>query len=398
MFRTPGSRAKSRPVSVPGLVASQQPIFRSSIYAAPFDAFGALGIQINGSMEVSQESAANLISMTTGATALPVDQFKTIYIHGANTAVFTSQQIAPPGSPSFGVAFQNCIQLKSTTALTSPATGDLATFFLNIEGYRWARLGFGNANAQPVTIGFWVYATVTGTASISIRNSASNRSYPVNFTVNNAVTWEYKTITIPGDTTGTWLTTTGSGSVINISFASGATFQGVNATWQAGNLPATLNNTNFFASNNNVVCITGVVVVPGTEAPSSARSPFIMRPYDQELRSCQRYFRKSFPQATACAQGAGIVGAITVKNPIALGDPSVYVAFSPTMRATPTITTFNPVSANANWRDITGAADATVSVDPATTIGDGGVLLATSGTVTTLGDVLAIHYKADARL
>ena len=379
--------------------ATQQAQARTNVYAAPFDAFGAQGIQINGSMDVSQESATNILTLASGATTFSVDQFNSIYVHGANTAVFTSQQIAPPGSPSFGACFPNCLQLKATTALSSPAAGDLATIILPIEGYRVSRLGFGNANAQSVTVGFWVYATIAGTGTLSIRNrAASNRSYPVNFTVSNPTTWQYITVTIPGDTTGTWLVTTGVGAYVSFAFAAGSTFQGTNATWAAGNFTGTSATTNFFASSNNVVCLTGVVIVPGSEAPSAARSPFIMRPYDKELILCQRYFRKSFPQATACAQNAGVAGAITIKNPIALGDPAEFIPFSPTMRAAPTITTFNPSASNANWRDITAASDVTVSVDPATTISDGGVLLATSGTVANLGDILAIHYKADARL
>jgi hypothetical protein len=288
--------------------------------------------------------------------------------------------------------------VKSTTALTSPAAGDSAAIITGIEGYRLSRLGFGNANAQSVTIAFWVYATIAGTMTVAIRNSAVNRSYPVNIAINNPTTWEYKTITIPGDTTGTWLTTNGLGCLINFEFCEGSTRQGTNATWQAGNFVATSSTTNFFASNNNVVCFTGVIVVPGTEAPLAARSPFIMRPYDQELISCQRYLRKSFPQATAVAQNAGVAGAITIKNPIALGDPSEFIPFSPTMRTTPAITTYNPSAANANWRDITAASDVTVSVDPGSTLSDGGVLLATSGTVASLGDILAIHYIASARI
>ena len=381
-----------------GLSSAQQIQGRQNVYAAPFDAFGALGLQINGSMDVSQENVTNTQTMSSGNTIRSVDLFSGIYIHGANTAVFTSQQVAPPGSPSFGACFPNCIQLKSTTALSSPAAGDLAFAYTAIEGYRASRVGFGNANAQSVTIGFWVYATIAGTGTLSLRNSAQNRSYVANFTVSNATMWQYITVTIPGDTSGTWLMTTGAGIIATFAFAAGSTYQGTNATWQAGNFVGTSSTTNFFASNNNVVCLTGVIIIPGTEAPSSARSPFIMRPYDQELILCQRYFRKSFPQATACAQSAGATGAIFVKNPIALGDPSIFVQFNPIMRVAATITTFNPFGSNANWHDYSASADVTVSVDPLGTIGDGGVLIATSGTVSTLGDLLGIHYKADARL
>ncbi len=379
--------------------ATQQAQARANVYAAPFDALAFNGMQVNGSMDVSQQNAATLLTMTNGgATFNPADNLGLLYNHAAATAVFTGQNIAPPGSPSFGVAFSNCIQMKSTTALTSPAAGDFAFFATAIEGYRFARVGFGNANAQSVTVGFWVYATIAGTGTLALRNSAQNRSYPVNFSINNPTTWEYKTITVPGDTTGTWLTTNGLGCNVTLDFCEGSTSQGTNATWQAGSFRGTSSTTNFFASNNNVVCVTGFIVVPGTEAPLAARSPFIMRPYDQELAICRRYIQKSFPQGTAAAQNAGVAGAISIKNPIALGDPSEYVQFNPPMRGTPSIVTYNPSAANANWRDITAGSDVTVSVDPATTISDGGVLIATSGTVATLGDILAIHYLAKSAL
>lgn len=125
---------------------------------------------------------------------------------------------------------------------------------------------------------------------------------------------------------------------------------------------------------------------------------FDRRPFSVGLSECQRFYWKSFPYGTAPAQSGGVTGAITVKNPIALGDPSAYVQYPSRMRTTPTITTYNPSAANANWRDITAGSDATVSVDPSTTKGDSGVLIATSGTVATLGDILAIHLQADGDL
>ncbi len=85
-------------------------------------------------------------------------------------------------------------------------------------------------------------------------------------------------------------------------------------------------------------------------------------------------------------------------NPTASGDPSEYVTLSPPMMATPAITTYNPINANANWNDLTGSTDVTVSVDPASTAGVNGFLLATSSTVATAGDVLAIHWAAQAEL
>lgn len=125
-------------------------------------------------------------------------------------------------------------------------------------------------------------------------------------------------------------------------------------------------------------------------------TPFERIDMSTKLNQCRRYYQTSFPAGVQPKQNNGVTGAVTTKNPIALGDPSVYVQFNPPLFKTPTVTTFNPSATNANWRDITASSDVTVSVDPATTKGVSGCLIATSGTVATLGDVLGIHYTAAA--
>lgn len=138
--------------------------------------------------------------------------------------------------------------------------------------------------------------------------------------------------------------------------------------------------------------------VTGAQLEIGTMNAYEYRPFEVTLAQAMRFYQKTFEYATAPAQSAGVGNAITVKNPIALGDPSEYWQFSPPLFQSPAITTYNPSAGNANWRDITAAADATVSVDPASTKGTKGVLIATSGTVTTLGDVLAIHAQAEAAI
>jgi hypothetical protein len=274
--------------------------------AAPFDAQAYGGMQVNGSMEVSQENGTTAVTLATAASAkYIVDGITALYTHGAATAVFTGTQVTPPGSPSFGACFQQAVQLKSTTALSSPAIADYAIIEVPIEGYRASRLGFGNANAQSVTVGFWVYATIAGTMTVGLSNNARNRGIPLNVTISNATTWEYKTATFTGDTTGTWLLTTGIGLRVILGFAAGSSYQGTNNTW--GTTPAfgTSSTTNFFSTNNNLVCVTGFGIWPGTDAPSSTRSPFVMRPYDQELLLSQRYLQNLTSGATSSPVSTG---------------------------------------------------------------------------------------------
>jgi hypothetical protein len=166
-------------------------------------------------------------------------------------------------------------------------------------------MAWGTASAQPVTVGFWVRSNITGTLTVTLRNSAATRSYPVNVTINATSTWEWKTVTVPGCTDGVWQVTTNTGCAILFCVGAGSTFHGTNATWNSANVFATSSTTNFMATQNNLVQITGLIMVPGSEAPSSARSALIMRPFDQELLMCQRYWQKSYPYGTLPGANVG---------------------------------------------------------------------------------------------
>lgn len=316
LFNSAGTTAAINFTSVP-LVAI---VALSSDVSPIIDGLAYNAIQINGSMDVSQENGTTQITISSATDKYILDQWECGYTHAAGTAVFKGQQVAPPGSPAFGAGFSNCLQLTATTLSAMAGAGDYAYIQQKIEGYRWAKLGFGSAtNPQYVTIGFWVYATITGTATVTIRNSAKNRSYISTFTVNAATTWEYKTVTVLADTSGTWLATNGIGAYLNFCFGAGSGFQGTAGVWAATANFGTAASTNFFASNNNTVCITGVTVLPGTEAPTLARSPLIRRPRDVEFPLCQRYYM-TFPWVV-------LAGGVQ-------GSHSLPVA----MRTTPTVT------------------------------------------------------------
>jgi len=274
-----------------GLTTTQQVQGRQNIYAAPLDALSYSGLQINGSMEVSQENGNAQVSLANGGALYIIDQWLAQYQNAS--AVVRASGANPPNSPGpFGLAFTSVLTMQATTAFGTAAASDIARLFQYVEGYRWSRLGFGNASAQPVTIGFWIYASIAGNASVAVVNNAANRSYVVDVAVNSPLTWEWKTVTIPGCTDGTWLTTNGIGAIVNIGLGCGTTFQTPTpATWQTGQFFSTVNSTRFFTTANNFVQITGVVILPGTEAPSAARSPLIMRPFDQELTLCKRYWQ-----------------------------------------------------------------------------------------------------------
>lgn len=306
------------------LTALQQTQARQNIFAAPLDALAYSGMQINGSMDVSQELGTTGVVLAPGAIKYIVDGWVGVLL-GANGA-FSGVQSAI-GSLA---GFPYCLTFICTTASPLSGASDAHYVYQPIEGTRWARLAFGTASAQPVTIGFWVYPPISGTMAVAVRNAANNRSYVVDVPV-VSTGWQYKTVTVPGDVAGTWPTGAGGGATITFCFGTGTTLKAPAAnTWYGVNYIATAVTTNFFAATGTAN-ITGVVVLPGTEAPSSARSPFIMRPYDQELTVCRRYLWKRYLATTI--QNLGTLQAYTAT--LAAGN---LFQINPEMRAAPTIT------------------------------------------------------------
>jgi hypothetical protein len=268
------------------LSVSQRQQARQNIFAAPFDAMAYTGIQINGGMEVNQlfgvGSGANI---PNGGAAYGIDMWQAT-CQNASALWGLAQQ----GNTQIG--FPNSLLLQCNPGATSIGTNDLAAFMYCIEGYRCARLNFGFSPASPVTVSFWIFASHAGTAHVSIRNSATNRCYVVPFTVNAAVTWEYKTITFPGDVTGTWLITNAIGMYLTFCFMCGSFYYApaIN-TWTTSGIASSAQS-NFYTTAADGVWLTGVQVTPGNEAPSAERSPFVARHMQDELQMCRRYLQR----------------------------------------------------------------------------------------------------------
>lgn len=267
------------------LTTAQAAQSRTNLYAAPFDAQAYSGIQINGSMEVSQERGTTGVSIDT---AYICDGWK---FGKLGTAAVTAAQYA------YGAAgFNNILALTVSTAQASMGAGDYVTIIQPVEGYRLARLGWGAAGAQPITIGFHTRHVRTGTYSGAVRTPTGSRSYTFTYTQNVSDILEYKTVTIPGDVTGTWPRDNTNGMYIGFAVAAGANVTAPAAnTWYGANYQAAPGQVNGVAATSDIFRITGVVVIPGIEAPSAERSALIMRPYDQELQLCRRYWQLIMP-------------------------------------------------------------------------------------------------------
>jgi hypothetical protein len=194
-----------------------------------------------------------------------------------------------------------------------------------IEGLNVADFAWGTASAATVTLSFWVKSTITGTFSGALANSAYDRSYPFNYTISVASTWEYKTITIPGDTSGTWLTTNGLGIRLYMSLGAGSNFTGTAGAWNAtGRTASTTGTASVIGTLNATWQFTGVQLEKGSTATS-----FDYRPYGTELALCQRYFISLSNFASDSPMGNGY-------QQSSLTASCIYTYLPVSMRTTPT--------------------------------------------------------------
>jgi hypothetical protein len=192
------------------------------------------------------------------------------------------------------VGFNNSLFVTSSSAYSVPA-GGFYRITQFIEGYNIADLNWGTANAKTVTLSFWVRSSLTGTFGGSLYNSDGSRSYPFTYTISSANTWEQKSVTIAGDTSGTWQTTTSSGVAVNFSMAMGSNYLGPAGAWASALYVSATGSTNILATNGATWYVTGVQLEVGSTATS-----FDYRPYGTELQLCQRYY-----QTTGSITGVG---------------------------------------------------------------------------------------------
>jgi hypothetical protein len=232
---------------------------------------------INGAMMIDQRNAGASVTQSTLQQYL-VDRWNSF---GSVTSKFSSQQNA--GSVTPPVGFTNYLGNTSLSAYTI-GTGEAMLIRQYIEGLNCADLAWGTANAATVTLSFLVRSSLTGTFSGTVKNNASNRSYPFTYTISSANTWEQKTVTIPGDTSGTWLTTNGIGIAIAFSLGAGASISGTANTWAGADLYGATGAVSVVGTNGATFYITGVQLEKGSTATS-----FDYRPYGTELALCQRY-------------------------------------------------------------------------------------------------------------
>jgi hypothetical protein len=240
--------------------------------------FGFKNRIINGAMVIDQRNAGASYTQVNGAYNL--DRWAgNSYNGGAATNKFSVQRsaTAPTG-------FSNSMLVTSLSA-SATTTSDIYNIEQKIEGFNTSDLMYGTANAVTTTLSFWVRSSLTGTFGGAIKNEARNRAYPFTYTISAANTFEYKTITIAGDTSGTWVgATNGTGLYISFGLGVGSGFSGTAGAWGAGDLFSATGAQYLISTNGATFYITGVQLEKGSTATS-----FDYRPYGTELQLCQRY-------------------------------------------------------------------------------------------------------------
>ena len=238
--------------------------------------FGFKNRIINGAMVIDQRNAG--ASVTGNDGTFIVDRWKS---RAAQSSKFTVQQNAGSVTPPTG--FTKYLGATSSSAY-SVASGDYFWLSQLIEGYNTADLGWGTATAQTVTLSFWVRSSLTGSFGGCLREgNAATAAYLFSYTISSANTWEYKTITIPGATIGTWQTTNLASIELVFSLGAGSSVSGT-AGWTASNLFAPTGSTSVVGTNGATWYVTGVQLEKGTQATA-----FDYRDYGRELQMCQRY-------------------------------------------------------------------------------------------------------------
>ena len=233
---------------------------------------------INGAMVIDQRNAG--ASGTAGGYT--VDRWAYVNSQASKgTWQKNAGSVTPPSD------FKNYLGFTSSSAY-SIAAGDYFTLRQSIEGFNTSDLGFGAAGASTISFSFWVRSSLTGTFGVVVSSGNASRGYPATYTISAANTWEYKTITIVGDTSGTWVgATNGTGMVVDFGLGVGSTYSASANTWGSGNILGATGATSVVGTSGATFYITGVQLEKGSTATS-----FDFRSIGTELALCQRYFEK----------------------------------------------------------------------------------------------------------
>ena len=321
---------------------------------------------INGDMRIDQRYAG---ATNTGGNGYTIDRWTLQYSQSAkfNVARNLNSVTLPTG-------FTNYLGSQVSSAVTIGATD----FFFQsqaIEGYNFADLGWGTANAKTITISFQVYSSLTGTFGGSLTNYAFNRCYPFTYTISNANTWTTISVTIAGDTSGTWVGASNAGAAwLIFGMGVGSTYSGTAGAWSGTSYYSATGAVSVVGTGSATFYITGVQLEIGSSA-----TPFERRLYNQELANCQRYYyRISLSGSYRNPLGTGLVNTTSTAY--------MNYVFLTTMRTSPT--SLEQSGTASDYRMYTASVNANCTSVPTvidTTIYGSTLQFTSTGAIFTLG-------------
>jgi len=288
---------------------------------------------INGGMQIDQRNAGS--SVTPASGGYTVDRW--VYEATQSSKVACQQVSTAPSG------FVNSLKLTSNSAYTV-AAGDVFQIVQRIEGSSISELAWGTTSASTVTLSFKAYSSLTGTFGGFLRNSASDRYYVFKYSIPVANTWTDISITIPGDTTGTWLTTNGYGLGIGWSLGCGSTYQTTAGSWGSGNNRGATGQVDLVATNGATLYITAVQLEIGTVA-----TPFEHRPIGVEKSLCYRYYYRmtANPVNVSGTTNAAYIGFAIGRAYSTTAGTAILFLPEP-LRTSPPVFNYSPISGN-NW-------------------------------------------------
>ena len=294
---------------------------------------------INGAMMIDQRNAGASVSTTvTGTQTYTLDRWA---YQCSAASKFTVQQNAGSVTPPAG--FTNYLGVTSTSAYSAGAS-DYFAVQQRIEGYNLADLSWGTASAATVTLSFWVRSSLTGTFGGSIRND-NGRYYLFSYTIASANTWTQITLTITGDTSGTWNSTNGASAQIWFGLGVGSSFSGSAGAWGTTNLIAPTGAQSVVGTNGATWYVTGVQLEKGATA-----TPFENRQYGTELALCMRYYEKSYNVGAAPGSSTAVGFLSTGSVSDGSNNAKTPVRFAVAKRAAPTVTGYKyDTGASGSW-------------------------------------------------
>jgi hypothetical protein len=297
----------------------QKLVFDGTNWVNTYDDIYGKNILYNGAMQVHQRGAS--ATGITGPGYYTADRWATYFEGALGTWTQSVEDDGPAGS-----GFTKSVKLLCTTADASPASADRLLLAQRFEGQDLQGLKKGTANAESITLSFWVKSNVTGTYIVDLADLINTRQISASYTVAASGTWEKKTITFAGDTAGVLNNNNLSNISLNIWLASGSDFTSgtLNTSW-ASTVSANraVGQTNLAAATSNYFQFTGVKLEVGPAA-----TPFEFKPFGQELAECQRYYYRTEPGAVSKILGNGFNQTTTTMTGIA--------PFPVTMRTSPT--------------------------------------------------------------